>query len=238
MGDDSLKIKIERQNTKLHNILKSKLTWTISGIVILTFCFAFAIGKNSAQVPLNEKKLNYDELLSQIDTKEKELKDKEDKVEEKRQELMDVIEETTQKESIISEAEEFEVNKTKLEEELNSLSDQINTKKKDLEALNTGIKTKESELASVTGQVKEKEESPKQLSAGKFIVGTDIPADRYKVTPVGKGSNFAVYDSSGEILEHTIISSTPDHGVPEFIVYLQDGYILDNSAPFKFTPIE
>ncbi|KAB2335047.1 hypothetical protein [Bacillus mesophilum] len=201
----------------------------IAGIVI--FIAGFGFGENSASVKVNEQKLNYDELSDEITSGQITLKKTEDKIVELEKELIEVTGEVTKKETLIKEASDYESNRTVLQDEANKLGEDITSKKAE-------VKTLETQLASISGQIKEKEAAPIDLPAGTLIVGQDIPADRYKVTPIGRGSNFKVYDSAGNIVDNTIISSIEGHGVTEYLVYLIDGYILENSSPFKFTPIE
>jgi hypothetical protein len=76
------------------------------------------------------------------------------------------------------------------------------------------------------------------MPAGQLVVGKDIPAGRYKVTAIGRGDNFFVYNSSGENLVNTIIYSNSDLGVPEYVTLLSDGDVVDAHSPFKYQPVE
>ncbi|MBO1514301.1 hypothetical protein [Metabacillus bambusae] len=230
-----MKIEEGKRNFDLQKLLKSKVTWVIAGAIAIIF-ISYNVGYSLAKVPLSEKKVTYDELLNEIEGKEEELQEKKAKVEEQRQKLLGLIEETTKNEAILAEAKDFETNKTKLEDEINSLSDQVNTKKSEIETLNTDIKSKETELASVTGQIKEKEDAPKQLSAGNFIVGTDIPTSRYKAVPVGNSGNFVVYSSYGDLKVNTILGG--DYGEKEYVFFAEEGDQIELAAPAKFIPIE
>jgi len=218
--------------------LKSKFVWVITACGLLILILGYGVGKSTASVPLDEGKVKYEELQQKIKEKEKELSDLNDEIEEKTEEKENILAEVTENKKTFDEAMKIIDNKVELLEEIKELETQISSKKSEIEKLNADIDSKNAELAKVTGQIKEKEEAPKELSAGQFIVGQDIPAGRYKVVPIGRGSNFVVYDSSGQLFVNTIISNTSGHGVPEYVTYLNDGYIIDSSTPAKYIPVE
>ncbi|MFE8697932.1 hypothetical protein ACFYKT_16445 [Cytobacillus sp. FJAT-53684] len=223
---------------------KARLYLKCAMLLIVAMIF-YSIGEKSASTELSNEKVKYNELMNTINKKQNELstleKKKDDlnsEIKAKTKENTTIASEVKENKTAFDEAMKIIENKIAALEEIKTLENRASAKKTEINNLSNDIESKKSELASVSGQIKEKQGAPKKLSAGTFIVGKDIPAGRYKVTPVGRGSNFAVYDSTGNIIENTIISSIPDHGVPEFIVYLDEVNIIKNHSPFLFTPIE
>ncbi|RFU68404.1 hypothetical protein [Bacillus sp. V59.32b] len=123
--------------------------------------------------------------------------------------------------------------KENAEKELTDLNSAVDSKKGEITDLNNDIKAKEKELALLTGKVQQKKEAPKSLSAGKFTVGTDIPAGRYKVTSNGGSGNFFI----NEGMDANVIIGG-GFGLKEYITHLNDGDAIDINFPAKFTPIE
>jgi hypothetical protein len=83
--------------------------------------------------------------------------------------------------------------------------------------------------------VEEAKSKPITLDAGRFVVGKDVPAGRYKVTPRGAGSNFVTYDTSGVPDVNTILGS---NGVPSYTFAVDDGYIIESEEPVTLTKVK
>jgi hypothetical protein len=232
-------LEIEEKNKLnfLSVIKKYKIIIFIAAAIIF-FLVAFNIGISSAKINLEKEKVSYDELVSKISAKEKELLNINEKSEAKTTELASLEDKFDDRKQEFDEAIKLTENKNDIIREITSLSGELSAKKTEIETVNAEIETKKGELASVTGQIQEKKEAPKQLPAGQLLVGKDIPEGRYKITPIGRGSNFVVYDASGSLVTNTILSSVPDHGVSEYVTILSDGEIIDSSTPAKYTPIK
>ncbi|HEO8419791.1 TPA: hypothetical protein VBX77_001763 [Yersinia enterocolitica] len=185
---------------------------------------SYTIGNKNAKIVLNEKKATVTELEDHIQTKQNEFNSLDSQVKELKNELSEKQAEINEGLSAIN---TLEINRN----EANDLIDQIESKKEDIKEL-------DSQIQELQGGIKEAKGKHIELPAGKLIVGKDIPENRYKVLPIGSGSNFAVFDEEDSVIDNTIISSSKDHGVPEYIVYLHDGYIIDAQSPFKYVPVE
>ena len=114
------------------------------------------------------------------------------------------------------------------------LDNEIADKSAKLEQLNTDVGLKQAELDSLTGEVTKAKSAPKTLSAGQFIVGTDLPAGRYNVSG---SSNFIVYGATGRLKVNTILGSSIV-GNGDYVCTLTDGDQMELGAKTTFTPIQ
>lgn len=201
-----------------------KKKWFIIVSAILILLIGWGLGESNAKETLDGEKVNYDELVNKIKNKEKELDSLID-------EKDSILKEIDENKDLIEAAKNYKENKQTLDQE-------ISTKTEEVKQLDSQITSKQSELASLTGKIQETGDAPKELPAGTFVVGKDIPAGRYKVLPVGRGSNFIVYDENGSNVVNTIVSSVEGHGVPEFVTYLFDNYIIEARSPFQYVPVK
>jgi len=126
---------------------------------------------------------------------------------------------------------ELDNNREELEEEVKTLAIKVGE-------LKAEIREKEEELEALTAGVKAREEEPIELGAGQYLVGMDLPPDRYEVFPVGRGSNFFVYGSSGSSKVNVILSNREGHGVPSYVFVASDGDYIETNTPVKFVPVE
>ncbi|MEK4871592.1 hypothetical protein [Niallia sp. FSL W8-1348] len=209
---------------KIKDLVKRKSTWIVVVIFVIAMVSVYSIGSNNAKVVLNDKKMTIVELEDSIQAKQKEFNAVESQVKEINNELS---EKQTEIKEGLSAINTLEINRN----EASDLIDEIEGKKDEIANL-------DSQIQQLQGGIKEAKGKAVELPAGKFIVGKDIPENRYKVLPIGRGSNFAVFDENASVIDNTIISSSKGHGVPEYIVYLIDGYIIDAQSPFKYVPVE
>jgi septal ring factor EnvC (AmiA/AmiB activator) len=236
-----MKIEEMKETMKKQFSFRSRPLWgSVGGILV--FLIAFSIGTNAASVDLGNEKATYEELVERIGKKNDELLEKENSLDEindeitsKAEELSDIEKQIEKNQNTIDEAMDIIENKESIQNEINDLKRKLSSSEVELSKLSAHIEAKESELAAVTGELREKVEAPKQLSAGQFIVGKDIPSGRYKAVPVGQGSNLFVYGLDGMSVVNTILG---DHGVPEYVFFAEEGYIIETRAPAKFIPVE
>jgi predicted RNase H-like nuclease (RuvC/YqgF family) len=233
------KVEVEKIKSYLRENLVSHMKQPlIIGFAIVLIIISFIIGKQTTTVAIDNEKVRFDELVNKINSKtdyyesmEKQIREIEDELQTKKDEQITINQEINKNKAAFDEAKAIINNKESNLNEIKNLQDQIIT-------MNSDLKAKKQELASISGQIVEKKEAPIQLSAGQFIVGKDIPVGRYKITATGRGSNMFIYDSNGESILNEIISNVPDHGVPEYIIFLFDGYIIESHTPAAFQPIE
>ncbi|MEK3821338.1 hypothetical protein MKY20_19895 [Cytobacillus sp. FSL W8-0315] len=230
-------MEIEREKVSW---FKSMKIWIgIAGVAVVLSIF-YTIGYSGAKALIDDEKVTYDELVSKIGDKEKELKEAEATLKEREQEIKNEISELEKqyedRKSEFDEALAAVENKKQLETEIKSLESTKTGQEKTVSNLTAVIKTKREELAKIEEVIKEKDAAPVNLSAGHFIVGNDVPLGRYKAVPVGRGSNFVVYDSAGSLIVNTILGS--DNGVPEYVFSAEFEYEIQTEAPVKLIPVE
>lgn len=105
-----------------------------------------------------------------------------------------------------------------------------------MENLNGSISDAEKELEKLETGIAKKKEEPVSLIAGTFIVGEDVPSNRYQATNVGEGSNLIVYSSSGELKVNTILGD--DWGSGDYIFHAEEGDTIETHGPIKLIPVE
>jgi hypothetical protein len=206
---------------------KGKKFWMKVVIGMVIFGFIYGIGQSSAKEEISKEKVNYDELVSIIEGKEKEVKVVEKK-------LDSIEKEYNSKETELEKAMEVVNNKQKVEDEIAKLDGSIKGKQDEIAKLDADISKKQGELAAVTGQIKEKGEAPIVLPAGTFTTGKDIPAGRYKAEPNRGSGNFFVNGG----MDVNIILGNGGFGEPEYIFSVQDGDEIEITLSVKFTPVQ
>ena len=120
-------------------------------------------------------------------------------------------------------------------EEISSHEKDLDSKKGDLKEIDGEIANKNKDLEKINQLIIEKGEEPIQLSAGKYIIGADVPAGRYKVMPIGRGSNFITYGANGRLDVNKILGA---HGEAEYIFFADDGGTIDSRSTVKLVPVE
>lgn len=209
---------------------KSKKFWLKTIGVIVLISIIYGIGSSGSKVQLEEKKVDYDELVKEIKSKEKEIKTVQGK-------LDDIKSEYSGMEKEFNEALEIMKNKDKIQQEINDLNKEIDGRKNEIVTLDGKIDSKNKELASVSGKVKEAKGKPIILDSGQYIVGKDVPEGRYKATNIGRGSNFFVYDSSGMAVVNTILGND-GIGSGDYVFFTNEGNIIETHAQVKLIPVE
>ncbi|WP_010631886.1 hypothetical protein [Sporolactobacillus vineae] len=121
------------------------------------------------------------------------------------------------------------------EDSLSGLKSDISDAKDELSSVNNQIKSANDNLAKAKGQVTAAKGAPKVLQAGQYVTGNDVPAGRYKATPVGSGSNFIIHDSDGMPVVNTILGSD---GEASYTFETTDGDQIQTESAVKLTPIK
>lgn len=126
----------------------------------------------------------------------------------------------------------------KKQDELNNKTKEfdgkIAEKQDELNKKQAEVDSKQAELDKLSGAVVKAAGNPITVSAGDYIVGTDIKAGRYKVSG---SSNFVVYTSSGELYINTILGDgTVGRG--DYTATLSNKMIVRCSAKTVFTPVK
>ncbi|TKD70848.1 coiled-coil domain-containing protein [Pseudalkalibacillus hwajinpoensis] len=142
-----------------------------------------------------------------------------------------------EKDAITKENDSLQEDKDKSKKELNKLSDKVKEKKTRGSELDDTIKAKEKELEKLEKTIIRKSEEPIELTAGQYIVGTDLPEGRYQVTNIGDGTNFFVYDSSGMPTVNTILGDGMV-GTGDYVFFTNTGDMIETLGRVKLMPVE
>lgn len=208
---------------------KSKKFWLKVAAGFILFSIVYGMGSSAAKVELEDTKVKYDELVYEIQTKEDLLSDVE-------KDLTDLQEDVKKHKSDYEKAMEVVANKQAIESEIATLTKDVDSKKAEITELDKTITTKKGELASIEGSIKAKKDAPKNLSAGTYIVGVDVPASRYKAVPLGNGSNFVVYSASGNLEVNTILGKG-SFDEPEYIFFADEGDVIETHSSVQLIPV-
>jgi peptidoglycan hydrolase CwlO-like protein len=214
------------ETTKV-NRFKSKKFWIKTAGVFVGISIIFSWGNASAKVDLGKEKVSYDELVKVIKDKQGEIKSVESK-------LSDIQKQYSDKQTEFDEAMKVVNNKKSMEDEIAKLEGTLKSKQGDIKSLDSKISSKEKELASITGEIQEKKDKPKVLSAGKYTVGKDIPAGRYKAVPNRGSGNFFINDGA----DANIMLGKGEFYEPEYIFEVVDGDEIEITMSVKFIPIK
>lgn len=118
--------------------------------------------------------------------------------------------------------------------DLDNVKSEISESKSKLDVINSKISSAKDALAQASGQVQQAKSAPKTLSAGKYTVGSDVPAGRYKAVPVGEGSNFIVFDD-GDPVVNTILGSG---GESSYTFEATSGERIQTESAVKLIPLK
>ena len=117
----------------------------------------------------------------------------------------------------------------------------LQAEKKDIEELiasrstiNGSIVEKNAELEKLTNIIVAKKQEPIQMPAGNFVVGTDVPAGRYKIEPNGGSGNYFV----NEYKTNIILGVGDSFQLSEYIISLKTGDKIEQGLPVKYTAVE
>lgn len=113
-------------------------------------------------------------------------------------------------------------------------ADYEKTKNKN-KSLKEKISEKEDLLDSLTTKIIYAKSEPITLSPGQYIIGDDVPVNRYRVESIGEGSNFTVNSIDGDLKVNTILGVD---GVNSYTFFGEDGDILETQADVKLKIIE
>ncbi|KIL46427.1 hypothetical protein KP77_25540 [Jeotgalibacillus alimentarius] len=228
----------------MKNLFKSKKF--LSALVLLgIFLLGTGVGNGYATVPLDDVKFNYDEAQNEVLTKQEAIEDLEAELEAKQKEIESA---ESKHDSVLKNIEDdqekydtamtlYEDRET-LSKEVKELTDNLESKQSQVAGLDETIDTKKAELSTVNERIKAAEGGPIELPAGKFVVGKDLPVGRYKVEPIGRGSNFATYDNEGYLDVNIILSADSSIGVSEYVTYMLADYLIESDTPAIYTPVQ
>lgn len=192
------------------------LITVIVGIIVVLLIITATIGFNVGET--QGKTQAVDEVAVRALTKIKEENDSE------LTETKQIIENNRE---TLKAIDDYNANKEQFDKE-------ISDKFTKLEQLNADVGAKQAELDLLTGEVTKAKSAPKTLSAGQFVVGTDLPVGRYNVSG---SSNFIVYEANGRLKVNTILGNS-GIGKGDYVCTLTSGDQMDLHGRTTFTPIQ
>ena len=210
---------------------RSKKVWFLVGTVVLliiacrlAYVYGYKNGKEKAQARVDQQLVTYNKLL--------------DLYEKKKSDYHHLANQYDQKKVVFDQAKALVDQKDQLTQQISDSKETISSLEEKAKNLNAEIDNKQSELDKITGEIKVKKEAPIFLNSGQYIVGKDIPAGRYRATNIGEGSNFFVYDESGEAVVNTILGDPSTGGTGDYVFFCDDGNIIQTEARVKLIPVE
>lgn len=126
--------------------------------------------------------------------------------------------------------EELIANRSTIEGELTKIEEGKKNKQTELDI----IDEKNAELQKLTNIIVAKKQEPIQMSADNFVVGTDVPAGRYKIEPNGGSGNYFV----NEYKTNIILGVGDSFQLSEYIISLKTGDKIEQGLPVKYTDVE
>lgn len=218
-------------------VLKSKKLWGwVIGIIVILVLVAvvsYNMGSTSATVVIDDEKVTYEEILSEIEAAQAELKDNNEKVTTSEEAVQKEQDKLDDKEKEVEEALALVENHEELEEDVEKLTKEEKNLKTEKENLASDIKALEKERDELENVITKKQEEPIELIAGVYLVGYDVPEGRYQVTNIGRGTNFFV---RGSTRVNTILGE--DHGRGDYVFFTSDGDEIETAGPVKLIPVE
>ncbi|SEQ24390.1 Outer membrane efflux protein [Virgibacillus subterraneus] len=220
---------------KIKSLFKTKWFWGISITVLVLFISMFGIhnvgyskGQDSLTAEINEEALNYEQIQEKVGEAEQILADFNNEIETAESDLKTIEDKVAKNQDKFDELQKLASNRDELQNE-------VSVAESELTGLQSDIKVTENKLAKLEGDLVAAKEKPIEVGAGQFVFGEDIKPGRYKVTPIGRGSNFSVWDADGGLVLSTILG---DGGVPSYVFVGSSGYKVKNAVPVKLTPVE
>lgn len=221
--------RIERKS----NILKAWwFPWAVGALAVVIAIFAayitsynagYASGKQSVKAKIDGKMITYHSLLKKVHTTKNNLLSSESKLSKTNAKLQ---------------SSQSEFSKLKdLQDHKDAMQQAVADSKSKLSDLNSQISSAQAKLNNLQGGVQKAAGKPIILGAGRFYVGKDIPAGRYKAVPVGGDENFETYDQNGDGDVITILGNSSGE-TPSYVFSVLSGYTIETGAATKFIPVK
>lgn len=191
--------------------------------VLLTGMVSYDAGVGSVKTEIKDTKVDYNELVDMYNSTVDDLKKEDAKLDDKKDEVQEAMALIEQKDEVV--------------EKISKTNKEVDEKRAESSSLDDEIKSKQDELSKIEKGIKEKEDDPIQLNAGEYIVGQDVPTGRYRVTNIGRGTNFQVFDSSGSAVVNTILGGG-DIGRGDYVFFATENTLIKTAGAVKMIPVE
>ncbi|MFS7389882.1 hypothetical protein AB6884_10335 [Carnobacterium maltaromaticum] len=130
--------------------------------------------------------------------------------------------------------EELIASRSTIEGEVAKKEEEKKNKQIELDTVNGSIGEKNAELEKLTNIIVAKKQEPIQMPAGNFVVGTDVPAGRYKIEPNGGSGNYFV----NEYKTNIILGVGDSFQLSEYIISLKTDDKIEQGLAVKYTAVE
>jgi peptidoglycan hydrolase CwlO-like protein len=210
---------------------------SIFGLIALFlsgFIFSKISDSQSNTTKINGEKVTYNQLQKKVEALKNDKTNLESDVEEQTTKLSDLKSQHKDVMDAIANLDKTKQQVSDNQDKLAEVKSNIDDANSELKSVDSKISTAKSELSTVNGQVIAAKSAPKTLTAGRYVVGKDVPEGRYKAVPQGSGSNFFVYDS-GDPVVNTILGSD---GEPSYVFEATDGEEIQTESTVKLIPIK
>lgn len=200
-------------------------------LIIIAYSVGFSAGKGSATTVLNGQRDSAAQLLKQTHQINTNWYDAKQSLADAQQKLAD-FKSTHQAEYALA------GKKDQLASDVSSAQNQLDDLKSQVSSQQSKLTDLKGQIAQASGQLTTAKSAPKTLQAGKFTVGKDVPAGRYKAVAVGQGGNFFVYAGGDEnnVAVNTILGSDVG-GTPSYTFEVSDGDVIQAESVVKLTPL-
>jgi predicted RNase H-like nuclease (RuvC/YqgF family) len=209
----------------------------ITGGVVVGLIASYNIGLSSATTTINKEKVSYEKLVSKEDSVKKDIKYGQGNLKDIKSKTSDLESNFESRKSQFQQASELSSKVDSMKADLTKIQGDIKSKQDTSSGLDGQIKSKQAELDKLTHVVQTTGEAPIRLGAGQYVVGKDVSEGRYTVTNIGRGTNFFVYDSSGEAVVNTILGND-GIGDGDYTFFATDGEIIETHGSVKLIPVE
>lgn len=164
-----------------------KLGYVLGRIVIAIILVsgAYFVGTSTTKTKIEGKSYTLNELSSKLVEEKKSIDMLNKDTDSKRTDLSELKQDVADLQSEKKDIEELIVNRSTIEEEVAKKEEEKKNKQIELDTVNGSIVEKNAELEKLTYIIVAKKQEPIQMPAGNFVVGTDVPAGRYKIEPNG-----------------------------------------------------
>lgn len=203
-------------------------------IAIILVSSAYFIGTSTAKNKIKDKNYTLNELSSKLVEEKKSLDMLNKDTDSNRIDLSELKQGVADLQSEKKDIEELIANRSIIEGEVTKIEEGKNDKQTELDTINESIDEKNAELEKLTNIIVAKKQEPIQMPAGNFVVGTDLPAGRYKIEPNGGSGSYFV----NEYKTNIILGVGDSFQLSEYIISLKTGDKIEQGLPVKYTAVE
>lgn len=200
--------------------------------VVLLLTMLILAGCGNDEVEVNGSKMEYEELLAEIEKSKADLEVIEKNKSTSQTELAEIEKNLDDKKDKYEALEKLAADQKNVESNLEKSKNEITS-------LQVEIDSAETELKGLQGAIVKVKDEPIRIGAGYYYFGDDIPPGRYKAVPQeGQSGNFFVRDINGSKV-NTILGHRTDYGhVEEFLFEGFSGDEVEATLPVLLYPAE